>query len=153
MKNNKIFSMVKKIVLLIISVTLIVFFSGCKVSKESLAFADDATENYLISINGQDYESYIRDLDSVMKASVPEKEFLDFSSYLRDTIGYYEPGSKEYSYNIVQRGMDVIVYRVTYTDEEGEVEVRIVITRDKDGNYFISGSWFDSQKLREVKYK
>ena len=88
-----------------------------------------------------------------MKISVPEEEFLDFSSYLKDTIGYYEPGSKVRSYNIAQKGMDVIVYRASYTDEEGEVEVKIVITGSRDGTYRVSGSWFDSPKLREIKYK
>ncbi len=128
-------------------------FSGCKVSEEIIAFAEDAAENYLTAINDQDYESYTRDLDDTMKISVSEEEFLDFSSYLMNTIGYYEPGSKEHSYNIVQNGMDVIVYRASYTGEEGEVEFKIVITGSRDGTYRVSGSWFDSPRLREVKYK
>ncbi len=147
-------AMNKKILILIaFAVALTFIFPGCRASEEIMAFADDAAENYLISINGQDYESYARDLDDTMKRAVPEEEFLDFSSYLKDTIGYYEPGSKEHSYNIVQKGMDVIVYRAGYTDEEGEVEVKIVITGSRDGIYKVSGSWFDSPKLREVKYE
>lgn len=144
----------KKILIPVLLILMLTFiFSGCKISEEIIRFADDTAENYLISLNNQDYESYSKDLDSAMKIAVPEEEFLDFSSYLKNTIGYYEPGSKKHSYNIAQKGMVVIVYRASYTDEEREVEVKIVITGSRNGNYLISGSWFDSPKLREVKYK
>jgi len=140
--------------LMIITFSLGFILSGCSAaSEEGVSFADSAAENFLIAINNADYESYKKDLGEDMLQAVPEDEFIKFSSYINDTIGEYIPDSKEAAASGVQKGMDVVVYQADYTDEDEKVKVTIVVSKSADGGYKISGSWFDSPKLREENYQ
>ncbi len=140
-------------VLLSISITALMA-SGCTtVSEEAISFADKAAENALIALNNGDYENYKKDLDDKMLEAVPEEEFIKFSSYLNNTIGKYEAGSKKISGSTIQNGMIVIIYGADYTGEANKVTVTMVISEPDEGNYKISGSWFDSPILRESSYQ
>jgi len=142
------------VIVILLMFTLIFIIPGCtRVEQESISFADSATENFLTALNNQDYESYKKDLDSKMLEAVPEEEFIKFSSYLNSTIGEYVADSKEISGSTIQNGMIVVVYGADYTEETKKVTVTIVISEPVEGNYKISGSWFDSPKLRETEYK
>ena len=73
-----------------------------------------------------------------VKEALPEDEFLEFSSFLRNTIGEYIPGSKEFKGTAIQKGFTSVIYNANYTEETEKVEVKIVIS--KIGNeYKISG--------------
>ncbi len=145
----------KILVLLLMVLVTVLAVSGCTkaVKQEAISFADRATEDYLISINNQDYESYKKDLGGEMLEVVPEEEFIKFSSYLKSTIGDYIADSKEISGSSIQNELILIVYGASYTEETGEVTVTMVISEPEEGNYKIVGSWFDSPKLRENEYE
>jgi hypothetical protein len=146
----------KKFLMLMLLVTLILalFVAGCrKIDEQTLSFADQATEKYLIALNNQDYHNYTEDLDSDMLEAVPEEEFIKFSAYLKETVGEYIPGSKNYSGYATRSGMIVIVYKADYTVETEGVVVTMVVSEPTEGVYKISGSWFDSPRMREVEYK
>lgn len=148
--------MVKKFLMLLALIVLILILAavGCKkVDQEAISFAQRATEECLIALNNQDYESYKKDIDSKMLDAIPEEEFMKFSSYLKDTVGQYVPGSKEYSGSSTQSGMISVIYKTDYTMETGKVVVTMVISKSDEGIYKISGSWFDSPKIREAEYK
>ena len=148
--------MVKKflILLALIVFILILAATGCKkVDQEAISFADRATEDCLIALNNQDYESYKKDIDNEMLGAVPEEEFVKFSSYLKDNIGQYVPGSKEYSGSSTKSGMILVIYKTDYTIETEKVLVSMVISKSDEGIYKISGSWFDSPRIREAEYK
>jgi len=150
--------MVKKFLMLpaLIVLILILAATGCKkveVDQEAISFADRVTEECLIALNNQDYESYKKDLGNEMLDAVPEEEFMKFSSYLKDNVGQYVPGSKEYSSSSIQSGMILVIYETDYTIETGKVMVGMVISKSDKGIYKISGSWFDSPKLREAEYE
>ena len=145
----------KSLILLVLTVLMLIpIIIGCRVIDEkALSFADQATEKYLDAINKQDYSAYGEDMDSVMLEVVTGEEFIKFSSYLKDTIGEYIQDSKKYSGYTVKNGNILVVYRAEYTLEEEGVTVTTVISKAGEGIYKISGSWFDSPKLREVEYK
>jgi hypothetical protein len=128
--------------------------SACSgAGEEAVYFADTATENFLIALSSRDYESYKRDLSEEMLKAVPEEEFVKFSSYLEETAGEYIKGSKKLSTSGIQKGMDIVVYLADYTKESEKVRVTIVISKNADGDYRISGSWFDSPGIREKAYQ
>jgi hypothetical protein len=152
--------MIKKFLMLLAPIFLILILAstGCKkvdqkVDQEAISFADRVTEECLIALNNQDYESYKKDLDNEMLDAVPEEEFMKFSSYLKDNVGQYVPGSKEYSSSSIQSGMILVIYETYYTIETGKVMVGMVISKSDEGISKISGSWFDSPKLRETEYE
>lgn len=132
----------------------VVVFPGCAgADKEVISFADKAAENYLIALNNKDYENFKKDLDNKMLEAIPEEEFIKFSSYLKNTVGEYVKDSKEISTSGVKGEMYVIVYGADYTEETEEVTVTVSISEFEDGNYKISGSWFNSAGLRENPYQ
>jgi PBP1b-binding outer membrane lipoprotein LpoB len=146
--------MKKNLIFLVPVALIIIIITGCAgVSEEVISFADGATENFLIALNNQDYESYKKDLDSAMLEAVPEEDFIKFSSYLKDTAGEYVAGSKEMSKSGIQKETNIIVYEANYTGESEKMIVTMVISEIGDGSFKISGSWFNSPELRENPYQ
>ena len=46
--------------------------------------------------------------------------------------------------------MNIIIYGADYTEETEKVVVSIVVSKSDDGIYQISGTWFNSPKLRDT---
>ncbi len=137
---------------LTVVVLLILSLSGCIVNDpEILEFAEQSTENYLIAINNLDYDTYRKDFDDIMLSSIPEEEFIRFSTYLKDTIGDYTPGSKQFSYSSNQKGLYLIFYTADYSFEK-DVTIQMIFVEEGD-YYKIGGSWFDSEKIQENDYE
>ncbi len=137
---------------LTVVVLLILSLSGCIVNDpEILEFAEQSTENYLIAINNLDYDTYRKDFDDIMLSSIPEEEFIRFSTYLKDTIGDYTPGSKQFSYSSNQKGLYLIFYTADYSFEK-DVTIQMIFVEEGD-YYKIGGSWFDSEKIQENVYE
>lgn len=147
----------KKFLIFMIFIALFItafMISGCtKVSEEAISFADSATENILVALNNRDYENYKKDMDDTMLEAIPEEEFMKFSSYLTGTIGEYASDSKEIAGSTIQNEMIIIVYGASYTGEAEEVTINVVISESDEGDYKISGLWFDSPGLRENPYE
>ncbi len=145
----------KNLILLILSVFILMqLVMGCRpIDEQALTFTDQATEKYLAALNDQDYSGYKEDMDAGMLEAVTEEEFLKFSSYLKENAGEYMPDSKKYSGYTTKNGNILVVYRAGYTLEEAGVVVTTVISKSIEGTYKISGSWFDSPKLRETGYE
>lgn len=145
----------KNLILLILLVFILVqLVMGCRpIDEQALSFANQATERYLVALNNQDYSAYKEDMDAGMLEAVTEEEFIKFSSYLEENAGEYMPDSKKYSGYTTKNGNILVVYRAEYTLEEEGVTVTTVISKSGEGIYKISGSWFDSPKLREAEYK
>jgi len=145
-------------ILVFLSVTAIILSVaavGCnnEVDEEIISFTDTAVENVLVSLNEQDFESYNKDMDDEMLKVVTKDSFATFSTYLKDTIGEYRQDSKEYVDSYTQGGYYVVIYNSDYTNEPENVIVKAVISVTDDGVYQISGTWFDSPKLRETEYE
>ena len=145
-------------ILVFLSVTAIILSAaavGCnnEVDEEIISFTDTAVENVLVSLNEQDFESYNKDMDDEMLKVVTKDSFATFSTYLKDTIGEYRQDSKEYVDSYTQGGYYVVIYNSDYTNEPENVIVKAVISVTDDGVYQISGTWFDSPKLRETEYE
>ncbi len=147
--------MSKKILIFLTLAMLVLTIAtvGCKVNEGVISFADSAAEECLIALNNKDYDSYRNNMDDAMLEAVPEQEFVKFYSYLENAIGQYVPGSKNYSQSIVQSGINVVIYEADYTKETEKVKVSIAVSEPEEGKYQISGTWFDSPKLRETEYK
>ena len=149
--------MSKKISIFLASVIFIVIIiaAGCSagVDEGVISFADSAAEECLIALNNKDYDSYRHNMDNAMLEAVPEQEFVKFYSYLENTIGQYVPGSKNYSQSRIQSGINVVIYEADYTEETEKVKISIAVSESEEGKYQVSGTWFDSPKLRETEYK
>ncbi len=143
-------------ILVFLSVTAIILSVaavGCnnEVDEEIISFTDTAVENVLVSLNEQDFESYNKDMDDEMLKVVTEEYFTTLFTYLKDAIGEYEKDSKRYIDSYVQGDIYVVIYGADYTEEPEDVIVTGVVSVTDDGVYQISGTWFDSPKLRETE--
>jgi len=143
-------------ILVFLSVTAIILSVaavGCnnEVDEEIISFTDTAVENVLVSLNEQDFESYNKDMDDEMLKVVTEEYFTTLFTYLKDAIGEYEKDSKRYIDSYVQGDIYVVIYEAGYTEEPEDVIVTGVVSVTDDGVYQISGTWFDSPKLRETE--
>ncbi|MDD5622618.1 MAG: hypothetical protein PHQ09_05640 [Actinomycetota bacterium] len=144
----------KSLILLLPVLILMQLVMGCRpVDEQAISFADQAAEKYLIALNDQDYSAYKEDMDAGMLEAVTEEEFIKFSSYLKENAGEYIPDSKKYSGYTTKNENILVIYRAGYTLEKEGVVVTTVISKSSEGTYKISGSWFDSPKLREAEYK
>jgi hypothetical protein len=144
--------------LIILSITALILSMaviGCdsEVDTEIISFTDTAMENVLVSLNEENFENYSTDMDDDMLKVVTKDSFATFSTYLKDTIGEYRQDSKEYVESYAQGGYYVVIYDTDYTNETGNVIVKAVISVTDEGIYQISGTWFDSPKLREAEYE
>ena len=73
--------------------------SGCGKTAE---WADPMVENVLVSINNEDYSSFIKDFGAGLISEIPEESFPDVISSVKGDFGKYIEGSKKmFSVNIV----------------------------------------------------
>ena len=145
MKKN-----ITKLLLVLISFVLFVLIAaGCSVSQDEdiVKFTESAAENYLTAINNEDYTKFSVDLDEGMKKALPKDKFLEFASQIKGIIGDYVPGSKKFVRTKKEGGFTSVIYNAEYTEEPAGVEVKIVISK-VNNEMKISGSWFNSPKLR-----
>jgi hypothetical protein len=142
---------VMSLTVLVLSLAVI----GCssEIDPGIITFTDAAMENVLVSLNEKDYENYSKDMDDAMLQVVTKDSFTTFSDFLKDTIGEYREDSMEYLDSYTQGGYYVVIYNTDYTNETENVMVKVVLSEAAEGIYKISGTWFDSPKLREVEYE
>jgi protein involved in sex pheromone biosynthesis len=138
-------------VFLILAITAsMVLISGCSTSsadQEYIDFADTAAEEYLVSINERDYVVFSKHLGEEMLEELPEESFLEFADQVEGIVGNYIDGSKEFSKVEKNSGFISIVYDTKYTEEPAGVIFTLVLQK-VEGQIKISGSWFNSPKLR-----
>ena len=66
-----------KISIIFLCLIMIFLFAGCSqndADQEFIDFAEVATENYLISINNQNFDAFSKNLSKEMKEVLPEAE-------------------------------------------------------------------------------
>lgn len=144
--------------LIILSLTIFVLgmaVIGCsrEIDPEIISFTDAAMENVLVSLNEENYENYSKDMDDAMLQVATEESFTTFSDFLKDTVGEYRQDSMEYLDSYIQDEYYVVIYNAGYTNETENVMVTAVLSETSEGIYKISGTWFDSPKLREAEYE
>jgi hypothetical protein len=121
--------------------------SGDSRDQEYIDFAHTVSEEYLVSINEKDYQAFSRHLGKEMMDELPEDSFLEFADQLEGVLGKYIEGSREFSGLEKQSGFISVIYNTEYTDEPGVVIFTLVLQK-VEGEIKISGSWFNSPKLR-----
>ena len=145
----------KKFLIFLVSIALIFIItaSGCSagVDEEIISIADSAAENVLIAIDDQNFDSYNKDMDDGMLKTVTEQYFTTLSTYIKEAIGEYEQGSKEYLSSNIQDELYVVIFEADYTKETEKVAVVVVVSVTDEGICQIAGLWFDSPKLREIE--
>ena len=115
--------------------------------QEYIDFADSVSEEYLVSINEKDYQTFSRHLGKEMLEELPEDDFVGFTRQIENIIGKYIEGSREFSGVQRQSGFISVIYNTEYTDEPAGVVFTLVLQK-VDGQIKITGSWFNSPKLR-----
>jgi len=128
----------------------ILLISGCSTSpadQEFIDFADASAEEYLVSINEADYETFSKHLGKEMMEELTEENFYAFADQVEGIVGNYVEESKEFSKIQKESGYISVIYDTEYTEEPEGVIFTLVLQK-VDGQIKISGSWFDSPKLR-----
>lgn len=146
MINSKIIKLFLFLICLVLALPVI----GCSanlVDQEYIDFSARASEDYLIAINNRDFDSFSQNLNKDMKEALPEEEFFTFADQMESIIGTYELGSKKLDQTKKDSGYIVIVYNARFTGEPEAVVVTISLQKTNN-KIEITGSWFNSPKLR-----
>jgi len=138
------------VLLILVIAASILLISGCSTSpadQEFIDFADASAEEYLVSINKADYETFSKHLGKEMMEELTEENFYAFADQVEGIVGNYVEESKEFSKIQKESGYISVIYDTEYTEEPEGVIFTLVLQK-VDGQIKISGSWFDSPKLR-----
>jgi hypothetical protein len=88
-----------KIVVLAVFLLSMFIIPGC---GKTAQWADPMVENVLVSINNEDYLSFIKDFGDGLISEIPESAFPDVINFVKGDFGKYIEGSKKmFSVNIV----------------------------------------------------
>jgi|WetSurMetagenome_2_1015567.scaffolds.fasta_scaffold311183_1 hypothetical protein len=110
-------------------------------------YSDPETENILISINNNDYAGFSKDLDQVMKNTLPQSAFSQLYSQIKSSIGDYI--SKEFAGASANNDVTTVLYQAQYTDEPSGVWITISFNSDKK----VAGLYFNSPKMLQSQSK
>ncbi len=144
----------KKLVLFILVALVTMSVIGCAQKADNSAvraYADDPTEKMLLAYNEDNYAQYIQNTDDQFKAAVSEDKMKQGNQAVRDKIGNYVPGSKQYTDAVktTQNSLNYIAVRYTakFTNETGDVVITMVF--DDNESHQVGGIFFNSPKLRQ----
>ncbi len=144
----------KKICLFLVSMLLLCSLAGCaqKVnSTEIKKYADDITEKMLLAQNDDNYANYIENTDSQFKGAVSEEKMKQADKMIRDKIGNYVPGSKQFkdAANSTQNNQKLVAvrYNAKFTNETEDVLVTMIF--DDNDLHQVGGIFLNSPKLRQ----
>ena len=131
--------------LILLAILGIMMLSGCSQSEtteatDEPAYAGAIAESILNSFNTGDYTVYSERFDPAMKKAMPEADFKELRSQVREEMGDYI--SKEYSsQETVQEIYTAVIYKVEFSKNPGDVQIRVVFLETDDAVY-VSGLWF-----------
>lgn len=117
-----------------------------RVDETSLRiYADPMTENILNSIETENYEAFLLNMDPTMKAAFTQEEFTKLHNRLHDALGHY--GSKVYVSASRSGDYISVYYKAVYSKDPTSVTVKVVFTVNTGGPAVVSGLWFNSPNL------
>jgi hypothetical protein len=146
--------MTKRLGLILLVLLMITSLAACSQkadSNEARQYADDITENMLLAYNNDNYANYIANVDSQFKTAVSEDKMKESNKMVRDKIGTYQPGSKQFKDAVrsSQNGQKFIAvrYNARFTNENGDVLVTMFFHDDQ--SHQVTGMFFNSPKIRQ----
>jgi len=154
MRNNR-------IIMIIVIALMVNLLIGCNGENEQVndniktpeetisSWSDEIVENFLISIDKKDYESFSKDFSENMKAQLDKKMFKEQVLPISELIGDYIKDSKELlTTEDVDENNIKLIYSSDYSNEENEVIVTTVFNKD---NKLIEGLFINSEKIQDMK--
>jgi len=146
--------MMRKIVLVSLVIIMAISIVGCAQKADNSAvsaYADDITEKMLLAYNEDNYAQYIQNTDDQFRAAVSEDKMKQGNQVVRDKIGNYVLGSKQYTDAVktTQNNLKYVAVRYTakFTNETGDVVITMVF--DDNESHQVGGIFFNSPKLRQ----
>jgi hypothetical protein len=121
-----------------------------KTPEETVSsWTDEIVENFLISIDKKDYESFSKDFSESMKSHLNEKMFKEQVLPISELIGEYIKGSKKLlTTEEVDENNIKLIYSSDYSNEKNEVIVTTVFDKD---NQLIEGLFINSEKIQNMQ--
>jgi len=101
-------------------------------------------DNLLDGLENGDYAAFTRDFDAQMREAMTEAKFADLRAQFDEKLGRYQ--ARQFVKAEEIKGFTALIYDARFEDEE-QVTVRVVF-RQQDGQWLVTGLWFDSPKLR-----
>ena len=140
---------IKRTIMLLLALAgIALVINGCEAFKAKPAALSDeqvgqATENILVAIEEDDYQSFVQDFSDPMKSAFTEDEFNKLRDMLQETSGNY------ISMNApdLSNKQGYAIYRILCKFDLEDVIV--TVTFKVDGN-LVEGLFFDSANLRKL---
>ena len=126
------------IVILAVVLAAIPVFTGC---SKLAPYADPMTENILNAIAEEDYASFSKDFDDVMKKELPEEVFPEFLATINGAIGNYIKDSKSITGVNIENNLTTATYLADFESKEA-VTVRVIFQKIDDVMKIV-GLWFE----------
>jgi len=101
---------------------------------------DPMTENYLVSINSQDYDKFSKDFDDGMRKAVTKDNFNQIILPFKNELGDYVPNSIKLVTIANEQGFTSAYYDADFS-KKNDIKIKIVYSKTGD-KYKISGQWF-----------
>ncbi len=105
------------------------------------SYADGKTENILVSLNGNNYDGFVGDLDNAMKKAESKSTFDQLYSLMKSTVGEYT--SKDFQAVTTQDYITTVRYLAKFSNEPAGVWVTISF----DAARQVAGLYFTSPRL------
>jgi hypothetical protein len=103
-------------------------------------YSDTMTENLLVGLSDGDYEKFSKDFDDEMKGAIPKESSGEFSSQIKEGLGEYVTGSKEYLSAAREDEFTIVYYKAEYANKDTKVKV---VFREVNGEMKIAGLWYE----------
>ena len=114
--------------------------AGWSQGKERSIDDDPMVENILIAMNNEDYASFSKDFDEVMKRELPEESFTDFLEAVNGAIGDYIKGSKNLTGVNIENGITSATYLADFI--YADAVIVSVYFQKISGEMKVVGLWF-----------
>lgn len=128
-----------------------VTFTNCMAKSNNVEeikeWSGAMTESLLLAMNSDAYPEFSKNFSDKMKAAITSEGYTKQIVPIKNKIGEYIAGSKEYiGYSINNQNL-AVNYKAKFTAESDDVLVTVVFA-ENNGIKTISGFWLNSPKLR-----
>jgi hypothetical protein len=110
-----------------------------KTDEEVRAIAEPLLDTILEGFKTDNYATYSKDFDTMLKESISESKFLEIDRQIQGSIGDYI--SREYLGFMVKGKMTVILWKGKFNKSEDDVLIKLVVSKRQD-KYVVTGLWF-----------
>ena len=137
-RMNKKIKLIISVALLLVIFSFVITSTGC---SKVTSYSTPMTLNLINSITAENYANFSKDFNEALKQELPEANFPDLVSQIKEKFGTYKENSLKFTgFNYVN-GVNTVDYTADFSNKSG-VSVQVIFTKVND-QMKVSGLWFN----------